>query len=142
MNITYEKMNSNTINETLRFWSRISGIYLHANGEDTPDGISQYLKRNPGFSFIAKNEHDKIIGTILCGHDGRRGIIHHLAVSPGFRDFGIANKLVNLSFAKLREVGIKKVLLFVLKDSIDAQSYYEYNGWTNEDMVFVYSRLI
>lgn len=127
--------------EVLNFWRNIDGIYLHQNGEDSEEGITAYLDRNPGLSFIAKSE-DKIVGAILCGHDGRRGFIHHLAVHQNYRKQNIGNHLMEMSLSKLKEVGIRKCVLFVLKENPEAESFYKHLNWQKETIINMYSQLL
>ena len=35
-----------------------------------------------------------VVGVVLCGHDGRRGHIYHLAVDPAYRGYGLGKRLV------------------------------------------------
>lgn len=91
-NVTYQPFCKEDCQEVLELWGNTPGIHLHNNGEDSIDGITAYLERNPYFSFIAKC-NCKIIGAIMCGHDGRRGFIHHLAVDIQFRKIGIGKTL-------------------------------------------------
>ena len=62
-------------------WRRSEGVGL--NESDTRAAIASFLRRNPRHSFIAEKQ-GRIIGAVLCGHDGRRGYLHHLAVASGF----------------------------------------------------------
>ncbi|OHD50701.1 MAG: hypothetical protein A2015_01515 [Spirochaetes bacterium GWF1_31_7] len=130
------------IPNVLKLWSLSEGVFLHTNGEDSEEGIALYLERNPGFSYIAKNNENKIIGAVLSGHDGRRGLIHHLAVDEKYRKNGIANKLMSLSIEKLKREKIKKVLLFVLNNNIEAIKFYDYNNWIQEETVGLYSKIL
>ena len=83
--------------------------------DDTREGIDRYLKRNPDTCFAAVTD-DKIVGVILTGHDGRRGIIHHMCVHPDYRRKGIAGHLVSLAEDALKKEGIQKVFGLVFKD--------------------------
>ena len=83
--------------------------------DDTREGIDRYLKRNPDTCFAAVTD-DKIVGVILTGHDGRRGIIHHMCVHPDYRRRGIAGHLVSLAEDALKKEGIQKVFGLVFKD--------------------------
>jgi len=141
-NISYYEMKKSDIQNVLELWSSTEGVYLHTNGEDNKEGIALYLDRNRGFSHIAKNENNKIIGAVLCGHDGRRGIIYHLAVDDKYRKLGIGNKLMDLSIEQLRKSDIKKILLFVLTDNLEAIKFYEYNKWVKEETVGMFSKII
>lgn len=81
--ICYQEFTSNDYNEAFKLWKRTDGMNLYENGEDNYEEITSFLERNPGLSFIAKH-NNKIVGTLLCGHDGRRGNIYHLAVDKHF----------------------------------------------------------
>ncbi len=96
--------------------------------DDSREGIDRYLKRNPNTCFAAVAE-EKIVGVILSGHDGRRGIIHHLCVHPDFRRIGIASRLVSCAENALREEGIQKIFGLVFKDNDAANSFWESQGY-------------
>ena len=72
------------------------------NKDDSYEGIEKYLKRNPSTSYVAVLD-EKVVGVILCGHDGRRGIIQHACVSPDCRRMGIGKKLVDLAVKAVKE---------------------------------------
>ena len=97
--------------------------------DDSREGIERYLKRNPNTCFAAVKD-DRIIGVILTGHDGRRAIIHHLCVHPGYRRRGIAAHLVALAEEALKKEGIQKVFGLVFKDNGDANAFWEQQGYT------------
>jgi putative acetyltransferase len=139
--IQFEKFEEKDVKEVLEFWQSIPGIYLHQNGEDSVEGIIQYLRRNPGFSHVAKAEN-RIIGALMCGHDGRRGLIHHLGVDQNYRKMVIAKKLLDLSLEKLRSVNIRKCVIFVLKGNKEAKKFYEHLGWVSEQKADIYSLLL
>lgn len=136
--ITFQKQHCE---EVLKFWSHIPGIHLHDNGEDSVEGIQAYLNRNEGFSFIAKDE-GKIVGAIMCGHDGRRGLIHHLAVDTNYRRQGIGTRLLTMALNQLKEAGITKCALFVLKDNQAGEAFYQSQGWKEEDIVKIYACIL
>ena len=92
--------------------------------DDTREGIEKYLKRNPHTCF-ATIVDDKIVGVILSGHDGRRGIIHHMCVHPDFRRMGIAAHLVSLSEEALKKEGIQKIFGLVFSDNETANRFWE-----------------
>ncbi|MBQ6655616.1 MAG: GNAT family N-acetyltransferase [Erysipelotrichaceae bacterium] len=97
--------------------------------DDSREGIERYLKRNPDTCFAAVTD-DRIIGVILSGHDGRRGIIHHLCVHPDYRRMGIAGQLVFRAEAALRKEGIQKVFGLVFRDNDEANDFWESQGYT------------
>ena len=97
--------------------------------DDSRDGIDRYLKRNPTTCFAAVMDGN-IVGVILSGHDGRRGIIHHLCVHPDCRRMGIASRLVAMAEEALRKEGIQKVFGLVFKDNDVANMFWETQGYT------------
>ena len=100
--------------------------------DDSREGIDKYLKRNPATSFVATVD-GKVVGVILCGHDGRRGIIQHACVSPDCRRMGIGTELVNLALTALKEEGINKVLLVAFKKNEKGNAFWEAQGFTIRD---------
>jgi acetyl esterase/lipase/GNAT superfamily N-acetyltransferase len=91
-------------------------------------GISQYLERNPGLSLVARND-EGIIGTVLCGHDGRRGYVHHLAVERDYRGQGIGRSLVEACLAKLQAVGIQRCQAFLHRNNEAGEKFWRRMGW-------------
>ena len=103
--------------------------------DDSREGIGRYLKRNPATCFLAESKDGsgdapEIVGVILTGHDGRRGIIHHLCVHPGYRRQGIAKTLVQRAEEALKEEGISKMFGLVFKDNDAANTFWEKQGYT------------
>jgi N-acetylglutamate synthase len=139
--ITYQPFCKTDCQEVLDLWATIPGIHLHNNGEDSIDGIGFYLERNPNFSFIAKH-NAKIIGAVMCGHDGRRGTIHHLAVDTQFRKKGIGKTLLQMSLTQLEKIGIKKCILFVLKENTAGEGFYKSLHWQEEYIVKIYAKVL
>ncbi len=102
--------------------------------DDSCEGIDKYLKRNPSTSFVATCD-GKVVGVILCGHDGRRGIIQHACVSPDYRRLGIGNRLVELALEALKKEGINKVLLVAFKKNEGGNAFWEAQDFTlREDL--------
>lgn len=97
--------------------------------DDSREGIEKYLKRNPETCFAAVFE-GHIVGVILSGHDGRRGIIHHLCVHPDFWRKGVASHLLLLAEDALQKEGIQKVFGLVFRDNDAANAFWEKQGYS------------
>ena len=97
--------------------------------DDSRSGIERYLMRNPNTCFAAVKD-GRIIGVILTGHDGRRGMIHHLCIHPGYRRMGIAAHLVSLAEDALKKEGIQKVFGLVFRDNQAANAFWEQQGYS------------
>ena len=104
--------------------------------DDSYDGFAKYLRRNPTTSFVAE-DNGKIVGTILAGHDGRRGLFHHVSVLPEYQKQGIGKMLVDHAMDALEKEGITKVLLVVFKDNDNGNAFWEHLGFTvREDLYY------
>ncbi len=104
--------------------------------DDSYDGLAKYLRRNPTTSFVAE-DNGKIVGTILAGHDGRRGLFHHVSVLPEYQKQGIGKMLVDNAMDALGKEGITKVLLVVFKDNDNGNAFWEHLGFTvREDLYY------
>ncbi len=104
--------------------------------DDSREGIHKYLKRNPSTCFIAEEGGD-ISGVILCGHDGRRGFIYHMAVREDRQRQGIGTALVNAAMSALEKEGITKAALVVKSQNDKGNSFWEKNDFvTRQDLVY------
>ncbi|MBR3494324.1 MAG: GNAT family N-acetyltransferase [Clostridia bacterium] len=106
------------------------------NVDDSREGIARYLRRNPATSFVAV-EGDAVVGVVLCGHDGRRGFIHHMCVAEAFRGQGIGSALLNCCLAALKAEDIHKTALLVFRRNEIGNAFWEKNGFTaREDVLY------
>jgi putative acetyltransferase len=111
----------------IALWWRTEGVGL--NESDTRPAFAAYLRRNPRLSLVAE-KNGRIICTVLCGHDGRRGYLHHLAVSKRHRFRGTGRQLVNACLAKLRKAGISKCNIFIFADNAAGMKFWAHTGWS------------
>ena len=121
-------------------WKNTDGMGLRSL-DDSQQGISIFLKRNPDTNFVAIDNHE-IIGTILCGHDGRRGYIYHTAVKKNYRNQGIATKLIEAVISALQKEGITRVCLNVIETNEYSKSFWQKKGWEKKDFLGFYSKSI
>jgi N-acetylglutamate synthase len=106
-------------------WQRCEGVGL--SSADSYEAIARFLGRNPGLSFVAV-DGETVVATILCGHDGRRGLIHHLAVLPGYRRRGLGLALLKKAIAALQQAGIGKCHLLVFRENADGLAFWRRVG--------------
>ncbi len=111
---------------TVALWNLVEGVEV-AEG-DSKEEIRAYLLRNPRLSRVAE-ENGTIVGAALCGHDGRRGLIYHLAVAPAYHGKGIGKRLVRECVTQLRDASIVRALIFVAQDNAGGHSFWLRNGW-------------
>jgi N-acetylglutamate synthase len=113
--------------EVIALWRVCEGIGLTAADGQAP--IGAYLARNPDMSFVAE-AGGRIVGAVLGGHDGRRGYLHHLAVTPAWRRRGIGAALVEAVLTRLRAAGLAKCNLFLYTDNQAGRAFWLQHGWS------------
>jgi N-acetylglutamate synthase len=123
----------------LALWGGVHGIEICEG--DSREEMRDYLARNPGLSRVAE-ENGAIVGAVLCGHDGRRGWIYHLAIASGARRRGIAKMLVNDCIAGLQAVGIKRAIILVAGDNPEGHEFWLRNGWEDIEGAIAMTREI
>ncbi|GLC81187.1 GNAT family N-acetyltransferase [Lacrimispora brassicae] len=117
--------------QVYELWSGIKGFGLRTV-DDSREGVEKFLKRNPSTSVVAE-EDGRIIGSILCGHDGRRGCMYHVCVAEKYRHHGIGHKMALEAMNKLKEEGINKVSLIAFKSNTVGNEFWHKVGWTFRD---------
>ncbi len=128
-NYTITEMITTDIPELLKIWDVTPNI-CYSQEYDYDQVVARYLERNPGMSFIARdNVTGKIIGTILAGTDGMYGTIRHAVVLPPFQRQGIMMSLTEAAMSGLKKYNIHEAFLYVLDGNISGISYYEKRGW-------------
>lgn len=129
-------MTKEDYDEVYAMWQTTSKRAL--SNADSREQIERYLDRNAGMSQVAVAD-GKIVGTVLVGHDGRRGFIHHMAVMPQYRRKGIGHSLANTAIEKIKAEGIDKTHIFCYQNNETGQNFWKDFGFKKRDDVFVYS---
>lgn len=125
--------------EIYQLWQSTPGVGI--SDSDSRENIQVFLKRNPNLSFVFESDQ-KIVGTILSGHDGRRGFIYHLAVDKDFRNHKIGFKLVEKCLWELKSVNILKCHLFVYDNNEIGKEFWNKLYWTKRDDILIFSKQI
>ena len=139
MTVNIHEMSIEDYPEVYRLWEMSEEIGL--SKADSQHNIRKFLERNPGMCYTAWSE-GKMVGTVLCGHDGRRGYIHHLMVHPDHRRKGLGHSLVSRCMFALTRIGIQKCHLFVFEDNQDGIKFWESLGWTKRVELTMMSQFI
>jgi len=139
MNYYIREMTMDDYDEAFSLWEDTEGIGV--NLSDSRDSIASYLDRNPGLSFVAYAD-SKLVGTVLCGHDARRGYLNHLAVNKRYRGEGIGRALVEACLSVLRELGIWKCNAFIYSDNHEGKLFWKQNGWFSRDDLDVMQKVV
>jgi ribosomal protein S18 acetylase RimI-like enzyme len=131
------QMTINDYEELLRLWENTPGIGV--SEADSRENIERFLNRNSCFNMVCQIDN-RIVATVLCGYDGRRGYIYHVAVDNKYRLRGIGLALVDEVLKRLRTEGVDKCHLFVFSDNYPAQDFWSNTGWEQRDDLLIYSR--
>jgi len=132
----YRTMQLSDYDGLLQLWRACPGLSMR--DADSIEGTENYLLRNPGMSFVAV-KGEVIVGSLMAGHDGRRGYIQHLAVAPASRQQGIASRLVELCLQALKHQGIVKSHVHVLGLNSPGREFWSNRGWLRRDEIEMYS---
>ncbi len=114
-----------------QLWKSIKGFAIRS-ADDSKEGVNGFLKRNPTTSVVAV-EDGKIVGSILCGHDGRRGCLYHVCVHLDYRLQGIGKSMVVFAMEALRIEGINKVSLIAFTENDIGNAFWKTIGWTKRE---------
>ncbi len=119
-------------------WQVSNGVGL--SNADSCENITSFLKRNPGLNFVAY-DGEQLVGTILCGHDGRRGYLYHLAVWASHQRRGIGRDLADRALSVLYRQKIDKCHIFVFKENQEAIAFWKHIGWTERIELIIMSTM-
>jgi ribosomal protein S18 acetylase RimI-like enzyme len=108
---------------------------------DTPDELQKKVACDPDL-FLVAEENGQVVGTVIGGYDGRRGLLYHLAVAASFRGRGIGSRLMDEIESRLRAKGCIRCYLMVTTDNVDGMRYYENRGWEHMEHVVTYAKNI
>ncbi|MDQ7063084.1 MAG: GNAT family N-acetyltransferase [candidate division KSB1 bacterium] len=139
MDVRLRTMTIEDYDAVYRLWQRCEGIVLGLS--DTRAAIARFLNRNPDLSFVALMD-DRIVGAVMCGHEGRRGYIHHLAVDPPHRHHGIGRALVDACLQRLRDLNIEKCHIFVMNDNEEGFAFWKHTDWMERTELKVMTRVL
>jgi ribosomal protein S18 acetylase RimI-like enzyme len=123
--------------EVIDFWNQTPGVGL-SEGDDLPS-YTAFLQRNPGMSLVIRHQ-GRIIAAIMCGHDGRRGYLYHLAVAPDHRQQGLGRLLVQHCMEKLHQAGIHRASIFIFNHNTTGRQFWTRAGWKDRPDLLVMQR--
>ncbi len=112
---------------------------VHVSRSDTPAEIEKKLARDPDLFLVAECD-GRIVGSVIGGFDGRRGMVYHLAVDEAFRGKGVGSRLMDEVEARLRAKGCLKSYLLVAEDNHDVDTFYKKQGWKHMDTVHLFGK--
>lgn len=124
----------------IRLWENMDGLTL--NESDAWGEIASFLIRDPDMSFVAIANEADLVGTILCGHNGRAGQIYHLTVAKEHRNKGIARTLMSASLDRLSSAGIPRCNVFVYNANDTGNTFWLNTGWIDPSTWKVMQKIV
>ncbi len=116
-----------------------AGPGIHIRRSDEPEEILKKLQSDPDLFLVAESG-SRLVGTIIGGFDGRRGLIYHLAVEATFRQQGVGSMLMEEVERRLKAKGCLKCYLMVTVENDHAMRFYEARDWERMDSIYTYSK--
>ena len=131
MSILVREMTPADYDKVYELWMSIQGFGIRSI-DDSREGVERFLKRNSTTSVVAVAD-DKIVGAILCGHDGRRGCLYHVCVHEDYRKHGIGKSMAVACMRALQAEHINKVNIIAFKSNELGNHFWQEEGWTFRD---------
>lgn len=126
--------------QVFALWSGIKGFGIRAV-DDSEEGINRFLLKNQDLSVVAE-DNGAVIGSILCGHDGRRGTLYHVCVAEEYRKHGVGHEMVLEVVSRLRKEGINKVNLIAFRNNLLGNNFWQKEKFTFRDDLNYYDLAI
>ena len=136
MDILIRTMELEDYEQVYKLWTEIKGFGIRSI-DDSREGVERFLKRNPTTSVVAV-QNGRIIGNILCGHDGRTGFFYHVCVAREYRKHGIGYRMVRRAIEALEREGVSKVSLIAFKQNLVGNAFWQGIGWTEREDINSY----
>ena len=138
--VRIQPMTVDDYDEVRALWMTIRGFGIRTL-DDSPADIRRFILRNPTTSVVARVE-DRIVGSILCGSDGRQGSLYHVCVAREYRRRGIVTKMVGYCMQQLKLMGINKVSLIAFTRNDAGNAFWKQIGWTRKTDVNYYEFIL
>ena len=140
INYTIRTMREEDYDRVLALWKSIRGLGLRSI-DDSREGIARFIRRNPTTSIVAEAD-GRIVGTVLCGHDGREGSFYHVCVADSCRKRGIGGAMVTAAMLALRREHINKVTLIAFQSNELGNAFWREEGWSRREDIHSYAFIL
>ncbi len=125
-------MTEEDYDEVRALWLTIRGFGIRAL-DDSREDVARFIRRNPTTSVVAR-ANGKVVGSILCGSDGRQGSLYHVCVAEAYRRQGIGTWMVGYCMQQLKAMGINKVGLIAFTKNGAGNAFWQEIGWKKSDV--------
>ena len=126
--ISLREMHPEDFEAVHELWMSIHGFAIRSV-DDSYEGVLRFLKRNPGCSVVAEKVGE-VVGSILCGHDGRTACFYHVCVREDCRKHGIGKEMVTFCMRALQREQVSKISLVAFMNNEVGNQFWNAEGWT------------
>jgi ribosomal protein S18 acetylase RimI-like enzyme len=138
--IMVRKMTMDDYAKVHELWMNIHKFGIRSI-DDSKDGVQRFLMRNPDTSVVAVS-NGELIGSILCGHDGRTASFYHVCVKEEFRNQGVGKTMVMHCMKALEKEKVSKISLVAFKDNEVGNSFWKEEGWQKREDLNLYDFIL
>lgn len=139
-NYKVRKMTISDYAEVYKLWHSIKNFAIRQI-DDSKEGIVKFLNRNKTTCVVAVCDK-KIVGSILCGHDGREATFYHVCVQEDMRNRGVATHMVNYIIDKLNKLSINKIRLVAFKENKIGNKFWKDIGFSQNKKMNIYEKIL
>ncbi len=136
MSVILREMTIEDYDQVYALWMSIQGFGIRAV-DDSREGVERFLRRNPSTSVVAV-QNGRVVGAILCGHDGRTGCFYHVCVAKDYRKRGIGYQMARFAMKALKKEGISKVHLIAFQSNEVGNAFWQNLEWSERRDVNYY----
>ena len=140
MDVIIREMKMEDYDQVYALWTEIKGFGIRTV-DDSREGVERFLRRNPTTSVVAV-QNSRIIGNILCGHDGRTGCFYHVCVEASYRKHGVGYRMVRAAMEALHREGVSKISLIAFKQNQVGNAFWKGIGWTEREDINSYEFIL
>ena len=108
-------------------------------GRDSKENISKQIEQS-NISFLFVEIEEKIVGSIIISHDGRKGWINRVAILQEYRKLGIASLLINDAEKRLKEIGIDIVACLIEDWNIQSLKLFDNLGYIRHSDIIYFTK--
>ncbi len=140
MSVIIREMTMDDYDKVYALWMSIQGFGIRSI-DDSREGVERFLRRNPSTSVVAE-QNGRIVGSVLCGHDGRMGCFYHVCVARDYRKHGVGHRMALYCMRALQDEGISKVNLIAFKTNAVGNAFWQGVGWTKREDINYYDFIL
>lgn len=106
-----------------------------------PHADAAFALRGAASTILAARRAGTLVGTAMVGHDGHRGAVYYVGVTPELRKSGVGAMLMAAVEQWLKDRGVPKLNVMVRTDNLAARGFYERLGYAPDKVVVISKRL-